>query len=644
MRRPWCWSPSSAAPALLSAVVLAAALAAGDAAAATVLERTVEVEVRADGTLREATALRVRMDDAGDVTAWSDYGVYLDDHRRLVSLDGRVHGADGRRTPIRRRHQDRVDVSGDSFHASSRLLLLEVPALAVGAVFELDTVLEIAPYYPAGSVLLVDDDAVERLRVEVRSAAPGAGGWRWSFEGERDGLAGRALAGGGVAVDAGGLAAADGDAETVWLHYAWGDDASWGGVARWYRDLVAGLPRAAEPVRAAARRHVVDDRRLTLEALADFVQREVRYVAVEVGIGGYRPSPPGEVLDRRWGDCKDKSLLLIDLLAEAGIPAYPALALAGGERVIVDFPSPMQFNHLIVAVPASAVATGDGDAVAGGYLFVDATQPKGGARWLSPAIQDQETLVVTADGGELLRLPVLADAEGTALVVNVRLDGEGNAFGGASFRLSGRSALRVLGEIEDGAEDRLEARLRRVFARLLPGVDLGSVGWSAGEEGALSVDLSGAVKVPALVQGLGQGLGQAPAAPAAATRASLTLPALRATPELRTLAERSTPLDADPGVHTIDWHVALPAGCRPPREAEVEVANQAGSFRQTVRHRPNGFTVERRTRLPHRWYEGELLAALVEVALAENRTLRRRLRFTCGGAVDGDDEEEEAPG
>jgi transglutaminase-like putative cysteine protease len=41
-----------------------------------------------------------------------------------------------------------------------------------------------------------------------------------------------------------------------------------------------------------------------------FVQDEIRYVSISIGRGAYQPASPGKVLSRRYGDCKDKSLLL----------------------------------------------------------------------------------------------------------------------------------------------------------------------------------------------------------------------------------------------------------------------------------------------------------------------------------------------
>jgi transglutaminase-like putative cysteine protease len=65
-----------------------------------------------------------------------------------------------------------------------------------------------------------------------------------------------------------------------------------------------------------------------------------------------------------YGDCKDKHTLFAALLAAEGIKAYPVLIRAEGDtdNVDPDVPSPMQFSHVITAVPQDK-----------GYLFLDTT-------------------------------------------------------------------------------------------------------------------------------------------------------------------------------------------------------------------------------------------------------------------------------
>ena len=139
-------------------------------------------------------------------------------------------------------------------------------------------------------------------------------------------------------------------------------------------------------------------------------------------------------LARRWGDCKDKSFLLIDLLREVGIEAWPVLILSEEEdRVDREFPSPYQFNHVIVAVAADDLGLAAADPVAGGYLFMDPTLPLGALSWLHPATQDQEALVVRGGRGELVRTPIRQQSEGRRLSVDLSLSPQGEATGEAVY-------------------------------------------------------------------------------------------------------------------------------------------------------------------------------------------------------------------
>ena len=80
-----------------------------------------------------------------------------------------------------------------------------------------------------------------------------------------------------------------------------------------------------------------------------FVQDELRYLRNDIDLGGIVPSPPAETICRRFGDCKDKSFLLVHLLRILGIPARPALVNATLDRGIQQLmPMPAAFNHVIV--------------------------------------------------------------------------------------------------------------------------------------------------------------------------------------------------------------------------------------------------------------------------------------------------------
>lgn len=87
-----------------------------------------------------------------------------------------------------------------------------------------------------------------------------------------------------------------------------------------------------------------------LEAI-HFVQDEVRYVGIDMGTNSYKPHHPNEVFKARYGDCKDKSYLLVILLRKLGFTASIALVNTYLNARIADYPpSPINFNHAIVVI------------------------------------------------------------------------------------------------------------------------------------------------------------------------------------------------------------------------------------------------------------------------------------------------------
>ncbi|HVS95545.1 MAG TPA: DUF3857 domain-containing protein [Puia sp.] len=82
-----------------------------------------------------------------------------------------------------------------------------------------------------------------------------------------------------------------------------------------------------------------------------FVQDEIRYLGLEIGTNTHRPHPPTAVFERRFGDCKDKALLLTAILRHEDIPAYVALInTETRSRLNTVAPSPGAFDHAIVAI------------------------------------------------------------------------------------------------------------------------------------------------------------------------------------------------------------------------------------------------------------------------------------------------------
>jgi len=82
-------------------------------------------------------------------------------------------------------------------------------------------------------------------------------------------------------------------------------------------------------------------------AIVSIVQNEVRYMGVEMGPYSHKANDPCKVYNQRYGDCKDKSLLLVSMLHSVGIKADMAIVNTDKTKVEDYLPSPLSFNHAV---------------------------------------------------------------------------------------------------------------------------------------------------------------------------------------------------------------------------------------------------------------------------------------------------------
>jgi TPR repeat protein/transglutaminase-like putative cysteine protease len=126
--------------------------------------------------------------------------------------------------------------------------------------------------------------------------------------------------------------------------------ADWNQLARWAAELFQTPPPSGSEFGdlIARLRATPDAAKRAAEALA-FVQSEIRYTSIALGESSHRPSPPTEVLRRRYGDCKDKTLLLISIYRALGLDARPVLLGLTVRRGLNGWlPAPTPFDHAIV--------------------------------------------------------------------------------------------------------------------------------------------------------------------------------------------------------------------------------------------------------------------------------------------------------
>jgi transglutaminase-like putative cysteine protease len=105
--------------------------------------------------------------------------------------------------------------------------------------------------------------------------------------------------------------------------------ASWADVANWASTLFPPISIGSDLQEVAREIRKIDSDQARVSAALEFVQTKIRYFSVSMGESSHRPASPDEVQRRRYGDCKDKSYLLIALLHELGIQSRPVLLQIG---------------------------------------------------------------------------------------------------------------------------------------------------------------------------------------------------------------------------------------------------------------------------------------------------------------------------
>jgi hypothetical protein len=190
---------------------------------------------------------------------------------------------------------------------------------------------------------------------------------------------------------------------------------SWNEIGRWYTGLTAERRKATSDIdtKTAALIEGKPDFDSRIHALTEFIQSEIRYVAIEIGIGGYQPHAAADIFRERYGDCKDKVTLLSVMLEAAHIHGSYVIISTHRGLVHPKLPSTGSFNHAIIAIeiPAATDATHYRSVVTASngkrYIIFDPTDEYTPVGSLRAELQNTYALLVTESGGELIRTPLL---------------------------------------------------------------------------------------------------------------------------------------------------------------------------------------------------------------------------------------------
>lgn len=243
---------------------------------------------------------------------------------------------------------------------------------------------------------------------------------------------------------------------------------SWDDVARWYNRLSASRMEPGTTVSALARELSAGaaGRREKLRRVYEWVRDRVRYVAVEVGIGGYQPHPAEQVCVNLYGDCKDMTTLLCSLSAEMGIEVHQALISTWQNgRTDTTLPSPFHFNHVIAYAPPS-----EGDSA----VWMDPTEkgcPFGALPWFD---QGRAVLAVGPLGAHrIVVTPRRAPEQNRQhLLWTATIDSCGNAIIEGNTRYEGDPAMDIRQELMTSSGEGVRRWLETSLAQRCSGARL----------------------------------------------------------------------------------------------------------------------------------------------------------------------------
>lgn len=239
---------------------------------------------------------------------------------------------------------------------------------------------------------------------------------------------------------------------------------SWEAVYNWYKDIAKDrytVDQAIQEVveELTADLLTADDK---IRAIYHFVASQIRYVGIELGQGAYQPTPADQVLSVRYGDCKDKTTLMIVMLDLVGIEAFPVmLNPAPYQRIDLELPSLGQFSHLIGAVPR------DG----GDYIWLDPTADTCSYGDLPARNRGRKGFVIRGDRGEFVDIPISTSGSNQLIVdTEIALTEDGTVRGTMRVDTLGQYNIEARLEYEQVSPRAWKDTLAVGLSKQFPGV------------------------------------------------------------------------------------------------------------------------------------------------------------------------------
>ena len=199
-----------------------------------------------------------------------------------------------------------------------------------------------------------------------------------------------------------------------------GDLSSWKNFGAWENGLIQGL-NVLPPDRKLFFADLVKDakdERAKIKIIYEYLQKNFRYVSIQLGIGGYKPFPASFTDQKKYGDCKGLSFYTYAVLNSLGIKSYVALINAEYNKEPVDPNFPCnQFNHMILCVPQKIDT-----------IWLECTSSTNDFAVLGNFTENRNALLITENGGILVPTPRSKSSDNTFYAntkISLQEDGSG---------------------------------------------------------------------------------------------------------------------------------------------------------------------------------------------------------------------------
>jgi len=491
---------------------------------------------------------------------------------RVVQPDGTVISAG----PAQQQVSDVPAAMGAPVYANRKVLRASMSGVAVGTIVDYSyTTVKTKPWVPGDfyqwwgvstglsvqrSRLIVDAPDTEQVRIEERNL---------DFPRQSLRTGGRQVltwaTGNLTRIKPEAYAA---DSSDIYMWVAVSSPLTWDDIGRWYGTLAgdryALTPEVADQVRGLVAGAATA--RDTAAAIQRWVAQDIRYLSISLGIGGYQPRSPAEVVASGFGDCKDKATLFVAAMRALGFDAATVLTSTSG-GVQRRLPSMEQFNHAIAYV-----------SLPGGRVYTDLTVALLPFGILPPALQGEFGLGVPLRGAvEEITFPEESPTERLSLIqLAGRLDAEGRFNGAYSEEMTGSRqwALRDL------FESPMDSSGRANFSRRI------AQGWFPGARGDSlqtfrGLDLAAPARVSLAVQD-GKALRRSGSNWILENPVGSAGKFTDAADALASEPTRRFPIDASrvfgPEEDVIEVRITLPDGWRPQLPTSVHAASEFGEY------------------------------------------------------------------